>query len=75
MLKAAVVTLEDWRGQSIRVQAVRKARFLSPIQPEQSLMIKCVKHQESGDECTAHLTLRGTANRKTSECIIQYRPI
>lgn len=72
MLMAAVVTLEDWHRKDIRVRAVRKARFLSPIRPGQRLIITCTRHHQQTEEHTAQLTLRGGGDRKTSECIIQY---
>ncbi len=72
MLKAAVVTLEEGHGRGVRVTEVRKARFLSPIGPGQTLEVKCTRLDPGPDGFTAHLTLRGTGDRKTSECIIQY---
>ncbi len=72
MLKAAVVTLEDWHGQAVRVDEIRKARFLSPLGPGQALEIKCIQHKQDERGCTAQLTLRGAGDRKTSECTIQY---
>ena len=73
MLQAAVVTLEDWLGQGVEVFEVRKARFLSPISPGQPLEIKCTQHKQTGDCFAAQFTLRGTGDRKTSECTIHYR--
>ena len=72
MLKAAVVTLEDWHGQAVRVDEIRKARFLSPLGPGQALEIKCIRQQQTERGFTAQLTLRGAGDRKTSECTIQY---
>ena len=72
MLKTAVVTLEDWHGQVVQVEDIRKARFLSPISPGQSVEIKCTQHGRTPKGFTAHLTLRGAGDRKTSECIIHY---
>ncbi len=73
MLKAVAATLEDWHGQGIRVEELRKARFLSPIRPGQALEIKCVRHAKTEEGFTAHVTLRGEGDRKTSDCIFGYR--
>ncbi len=73
MLKAVAVTLEDWHGRGIRVEEVRKARFLSPIRPGQPLEVKCVRQGETPEGYTAHLTLRGEGDRKTSDCMVRYR--
>lgn len=73
MLKAVAAALEDWHGQGIRVEELRKARFLSPIRPGQPLEVKCVRHEETSEGFTAHMTLRGGGDRKTSDCIVRYR--
>jgi 3-hydroxyacyl-[acyl-carrier-protein] dehydratase len=72
MLTAVVVTLEEWLGLGVRVFEVRKARFLSPINPGQPLEIKCTQHKQTADTMVAQFTLRGAGDRKTSECTIHY---
>lgn len=72
MLKAAVVTLEDWHATAIRVSEVRKARFLSPLGPGQELEVRCIAHKQTDDSLVAQLTMRGTEDRRTSGCTIHY---
>lgn len=72
MLMAAAVTLEDWHGRGVRIQEVRKARFLSFVMPGQSLEVECAQSEDSADGFTARMTLRGQADHKASGCLIQY---
>ncbi len=73
MLQAVAATLEDGHGRGIRVEEVRKARFTSPIRPDQPLDVRCTRQDKNAEVFTAHATLRGSRDRETSACIVKYR--
>ena len=70
MVMAAVVTLEDWLACDVRVLEVHKTRFVSPIIPGQELEVRCRQYQQRNGSNVAQFTLRGAADRKTSECML-----
>lgn len=57
----AVVSLaEEESGKSLRVAAVRSAKFLSPILPDEEVSIRYRRHVDSGeDNCDATLSVAG----------------
>jgi len=72
LMQAAVVTLEDWHGQAVRVLGLRRTRFQSPVQPGQRVDVECLSHADSGSGHTAVLAIQGEAGRKVSECNLRY---
>jgi 3-hydroxyacyl-[acyl-carrier-protein] dehydratase len=57
----AVVSLaEEDGGKALRLEAVRSAKFLSPIRPGEEVSILCRRRGDSGEEiCDATLTVAG----------------
>jgi 3-hydroxyacyl-[acyl-carrier-protein] dehydratase len=57
----AVVSLaEEEGGKALRLAAVRSAKFLSPIRPDEEVSIRCRRHVDSGEViCDATLSVAG----------------
>jgi len=72
MIMAAVVTLEEIYGRYVKVSEVHKSRFQAPIDPGQEVEVRCVELRQIDNRYKAHFTIRGLANRKTSDCTLFY---
>jgi 3-hydroxyacyl-[acyl-carrier-protein] dehydratase len=57
----AVVSLaEEEGGKALRLAAVRSAKFLSPIRPDEEVSIRCRRRVDSGEDiCDATLSVAG----------------
>lgn len=57
----AVVSLaEEEGGKALRLSAVRSAKFLSPIRPDEEVSIRCRRRVDSGEDiCDATLSVAG----------------
>jgi 3-hydroxyacyl-[acyl-carrier-protein] dehydratase len=57
----AVLSLaEEEGGKALRLSAVRSAKFLSPIRPDEEVSIRCRRRVDSGEDiCDATLSVAG----------------
>jgi 3-hydroxymyristoyl/3-hydroxydecanoyl-(acyl carrier protein) dehydratase len=72
LLQAAVVTLEDWHGQAVRVLGLRRSRFQSPVQPGQRVDVECTARTGDGPAYQAVLAVAGEGGRRVCECNLRY---
>jgi 3-hydroxyacyl-[acyl-carrier-protein] dehydratase len=59
-IRAAVSLAEEEGGKTLRLAAVRSAKFLAPIRPDEDVWIRVRRRVESGiDICDATLSVAG----------------
>ena len=59
-IRAAVSLAEEEGGKTLRLAAVRSAKFLAPIRPDEDVWIRVRRRVESGiDLCDATLSVAG----------------
>ena len=59
-VRAVVSLAEEVGGKALRIAAVRSAKFLSPIRPDEEVSIRCRRRVDSGEDiCDATLSVAG----------------
>ena len=59
-VRAVVCLAEEEGGKALRLAAVRAAKFLSPIRPDEEVSIRCRRRGDSGEDiCDATISVAG----------------